>query len=118
MSFVRYLNEEIAKKVNGEEIYEMIKKSDKLPLGIAIAFVKESKLHHHNNTEEWYIATNENPNGVVYLDGRKKLLKKYTVVYISPGTRHKLEAKNPRNLLEIVAVTCPPWSQEDHILDV
>jgi mannose-6-phosphate isomerase-like protein (cupin superfamily) len=117
MSFIRKLNEELAKRVNGEKIYEMMTENDGLLLGIAIVFAKESKLHHHDYTKEWYIVTSKEPKGLVYLNGKMNPLEHYDVIYIAPGIRHKLEANDPNDPLEIVAVTHPPWSSMDHHLD-
>jgi len=116
MSFIRNWKDILVKQPNGETIYEMLTERDGSPIGIARVYVRESKLHHHDHTEEWYIITGAIPNGEVYLNGKKFSLLNYDLVYIAPGTRHKLKAKT-LNSLEIIAITCPPWSSEDHHLD-
>jgi len=116
MSFVRNLSEERAKKVNGEKVFEMVTERDKKKLGAAIVLVRESKLHHHDYTEEMYFVASENPKAVVYLDGAIISLKHDDVVYIAPGTKHKLETHGPEDL-KIYVATHPPWSQKDHHLD-
>jgi len=116
MSFIRNLNDVIPKKVNGEEIYEMVTKGDGSPIGSAIVSARESRLHHHNHTWELYLVLSENPNAWIYLDDRMHSLKQYDTVYIPPGTKHKLETNGPKNV-KIHVVTHPTYSEEDYHLD-
>jgi len=94
----------------------MLTERDNLPIGIALVFARESKLHHHDYTKEWYIVTNENPRGLVYLDDKRISLKQDDVVYIAPETKHKIEASGSE-YLKIYVITCPPWNEKDHHLD-
>jgi len=116
MSFVRNLDEVIAKSVNGERVYEMIAERDGLPFGAAIVLARESKLHHHDYTHELYIVTGKTSNAVIRLDDKTYHLRQDSVVYIAPGTKHKLVTNEPRDL-KINVITIPPWNKKDHHLD-
>lgn len=116
MSFIRKLDEVKAKGVNGERVYEMIAERDDLPFGAAIVLARESKSHHHDYTHELYIVTSENPNAVIHLNDKIYPLKRDDVVYIAPGTRHKVKA-NGQEPIKIDVITIPPWSEKDHHLD-
>jgi mannose-6-phosphate isomerase-like protein (cupin superfamily) len=66
--------------------------------------------------QESYYVVSENPNAVIYLNGKIIALKQDDVIYIAPGTRHKIKANSPKDL-KIYVVTDPPWSEGDHHLD-
>lgn len=137
-SYVRRLTEEIASKiksnVNGETIYELLGADAGQPVGIALAEVYgSSKRHHHDRTKEWYVILSGPSlgtsdfliNGSVELDNTRTALSNFSLVQIEPGTKHKIynlhAAEISQNYsptpIRLLAITQPPWTREDHILD-
>ncbi len=79
------------------------------PVGIALAYIKDSEPHYHNKITEWYLVIKG--NAVVYFDGRKIPLKGYDVLEIPPNIIHSVKSLDE---VELWVISCPPWRQEDH----
>jgi mannose-6-phosphate isomerase-like protein (cupin superfamily) len=81
------------------------------PIGIALALIRESEPHYHNETTEWYLVTKG--NAVAFLDNKEIPLKEYDVLMIEPKTVHYIKSDNE---VEIWVISYPPWRKEDHHL--
>jgi mannose-6-phosphate isomerase-like protein (cupin superfamily) len=111
MKIVRKLYEIEPISRNGEVIYEVVRKSENQPIGIAVACVEETKPHYHKRTNEFYIILEG--RGEITLNGEKISVEKDSMVYIKPNTIHK--AKNiGMDELKILVITFPPWDEKDH----
>jgi len=101
--------EKVGIKTNGEIIKELLS-GEEHPIGIALAEVKEARLHYHRKTREYYIVLRG--EGKLILEEEELPLKEGDLVYIEPMKKHK--AKTEKGKLEILVISCPPWSKEDH----
>ncbi len=79
------------------------------PVGIALALIRESEPHYHNEMTEWYLVTKGSAKA--YLDGKEVYLKEYDVLKIPPRTVHYVKAEKE---IELWVITQPPWKPEDH----
>jgi|SRR3972149_2629374 len=81
------------------------------PIGIALAMIKESEPHYHNEMTEWYMVVEG--SAIAFIDSKEVRLKKYDVLKIPPKSIHYVKAEEG---VEVWVVSHPPWRKEDHIL--
>lgn len=98
-------------RLRGERIHEIFTNRDRLPVGLAMAEIREAPLHYHRKTHEWYVILAG--TGRMRLGNRRIILRRGLVVYIKPGTKHQPVSK-ARNPLQILAITSPPWRASDY----
>ncbi len=97
------------KKLNGELVYEIIKK----PVGIAVSILKESELHYHKKANEWYIVLDGKAE--ILLNKKKLKIRKNDVIHIKPRIKHKAK-RIGKKYVKILVISYPPWKKKDHIL--
>jgi len=93
-------------EIEGERIFEY---GDVGGLGLALAEIRESRLHLHRRTTEIYVV----------LEGRGKVrvgkmaipVEKGDVVKIPPNTPHKVVGR-----VRLFVISLPPWRRDDHII--
>lgn len=110
MSYIKTLKDARVIKTKGETIYEF--DIGDFPHGIAIADIKESRLHHHLKTHEWYWLAEG--SGEIVLDGKTRKIRKHDFIYIKPGTKHKVKSTDG---ILLIVISYPKWRAEDHIID-
>jgi mannose-6-phosphate isomerase-like protein (cupin superfamily) len=103
-------------KVPGEVIYEVVTGEDGQEFGVAIADVIEAQPHHHDKTHETYVLIAGEIE--VNIDGvSHKLTKPGESIEIPLGKVHFGKSLGDKPA-RIAAITTPPWSSEDHHLDI
>jgi mannose-6-phosphate isomerase-like protein (cupin superfamily) len=70
--------------------------------------------HHHRYSEETYIITSG--AALMKVDDQSFLLVPGDVILIMPGEIHQVST-NEKQELEFLAITIPPYSSDDFILD-
>lgn len=102
-------------KAEGESIHEILTGKDNLPIGVAVAVIKESKLHYHKNTMEWYIILEGTAE--ITLNYDKVCAEKHTLIFIEPNTKHMVK-RIGMSRVKILVITSPPWTENDHYVIV
>ncbi|HUC96484.1 MAG TPA: hypothetical protein VMR16_02340 [Candidatus Saccharimonadales bacterium] len=80
--------------------------------GMAVAVIDKSIIHHHNHTTEKYIIQKGTLD--IFIDGIKHTLEEGDETEIKPGQVHYANG----NETWVKTVSTPPWSVQDHILEV
>ncbi len=122
------------RKIDGEIIYEFLTEKDKLPIGWAVDDVKDSELHYHKKTHEWYWLQKGYGSVTAFSEKERKEnmsreipLEENTLLYIPPGYRHKAKVAslggpgmstfaNINIPFRLVVVSYPPWTLKDHYI--
>ena len=91
-----------------EKIFE-IYRNEKFSTALAVVNGKIEEHYHKERTEVYHIVAG---NGIVYLNGDAKFVKKGDTIVIPPNTRHTIEG----NYVEIFVVVTPPYDSKDHRL--
>ncbi len=89
-----------------ERIHEILRDGR---FSLAIAEIRESKLHVHRRSMEFYLVCDG--EGVLFLGSTKVRLRKGDIVRIPPNTPHKVVGK-----VRLFVISVPPWNEKDHIL--
>jgi len=94
-----------------ETVYEIINAQDGLGWGLAIADIKESELHVHQQIKEVYTILEGRLE--LDLDGNLHQLKEGESIEILPKVKHKAKSLG-QDPARIVALSFPAWTPEDH----
>ncbi len=90
----------------GERIEELVREGK---FSLALAEIRESKLHVHRRLTEFYLVFDG--EGVLFLGDKRIGLRKGDVIRIPPNVPHKVVGR-----VKIFVISVPPWKSEDHIL--
>lgn len=96
-----------------ETIYEIVTAKDGQGWGLAIADIKESELHVHQQIKEVYLILEGRLE--VDLNGSLHQLRKGESIEILPKVKHKAKSLG-QDSARIVALSFPAWTLEDHHL--
>ncbi|MCD6485168.1 MAG: cupin domain-containing protein [Candidatus Odinarchaeota archaeon] len=91
-----------------ERIFE-IYRNDTFSTALAVVQGKIEEHYHKERTEVYHIVAG---NGIIYLNGKSKFVKKGETIVIPPNTRHTIEG----NYVEIFVVVTPPYDPKDHYI--
>lgn len=94
-----------------EIIVEIDPTSDHPEYGVALAVVGRSEPHYHKNTTEVYQVIKGKL--IVYIAGKKHILKEKEKITINPGTIHYVVG----NETQFLTYAKPGWTAQDHILE-
>lgn len=92
----------------GEKIYELLKTQY---FGLAYAEIKDSRLHWHEHTTEWYFVVGG--EGEIILNDEHLRVSRNDFVMIRPQAKHRARMIG-RRPLAVYIISSPPWSKDDH----
>ena len=100
-------------KLPGEVIYKIVTTEDALSFGITMILLTESRPHFHTHTQEKYVLISGSL--IVHIDDECVMLTRpMDEVDIPINTTHWAESFTPETPAQILVITTPAWTKEDH----
>ena len=97
----------------GEVIYEIVTAEDTLSFGIVMVLLTKSRPHFHTHIREKYVLIGGSL--IVHIDDECVMLTRpMDEVDIPINMTHWAESLNPGTPAQILLITTPAWTKEDH----
>lgn len=99
---------------DGAKVFELLQGAGVKWLSLAEGYLdqlQQAKPHYHEKTEEIYYILSG--TGEIRLDDRTERIQARDAVYVPPGAIHALRNLSQGEILEVLAICSPEYSDED-----